>query len=210
MSAIVVRPATSEDTAAIENVEATAFSDTHRIFPGSLSDPDGFTKFQIEKNRKIIAGEDESTQTWTVAQDTSTGSIAAIMRLEHVQNACEKPHTPITDVPFARADSLRFFNEVTLTRRDIMGTRPHFYVHILATRPQFQRRGCAHALLSHLFINADTVGRPIYLEASPVGIPFYKKLGFVEDGATVLFPCAPDGERDGMVVTVMVRKPQSM
>jgi len=51
---------------------------------------------------------------------------------------------------------------------------------LLATHPDYQRKGLASMLLRHAFEMADREGKKIYIEATDAGFPVYKRLGFVQ------------------------------
>jgi GNAT superfamily N-acetyltransferase len=60
-----------------------------------------------------------------------------------------------------------------------MGTRPHWYLHLLGVRPEVQGQGLSRAVLEPMFALADKQGVPIYLETMPeYNVPIYQKLGF--------------------------------
>ncbi|KAH7097663.1 acyl-CoA N-acyltransferase [Auriculariales sp. MPI-PUGE-AT-0066] len=214
MSNLVVRSATLEDLSAIEELRTAAFDesgDSLRVFPGGLTDPEGLQQFLLERIRKNLSGEDPtvSAQIWMVAEDSVTRKLAAVMRYEKFEDVCAKPQVPIIELPFAGPDSARFFNELTATRRELMGSQLHYYVHLLAAHPRFQRRGAARALMSHLFTIANSEDTTIYLESSQVAVPVYKRLGFKEMGRTIPFPCAPGEELGSVVSTIMIKEPES-
>ncbi|KAH7097661.1 acyl-CoA N-acyltransferase [Auriculariales sp. MPI-PUGE-AT-0066] len=209
MSNLLVRPATQDDAATIQGVEDLAFDESYRLFPGILNDRKGYIAHATETYRKIIADKD-GDQTWMVAEDTATGTIAGVLRFRKVDDACAQPHAYISEIPFGGEETVRFVNASILMRREVMKNRPHYHLQTLATCPAFQRRGVGSQLLAHLTNISNTSKIPIYLQGSPTGLHIYRKHGFVEQGPTVLFPVAPGQEPDGEVVTVMVREPQHM
>lgn len=69
---------------------------------------------------------------------------------------------------------------------------PLAYIGLVGVHPSLQRRGIAQAIMERLLGWIDERGCPVaMLDASPMGAPLYVKLGFVDDGATLLF------KRDG-------------
>jgi GNAT superfamily N-acetyltransferase len=66
------------------------------------------------------------------------------------------------------------------TRRALhMGTRPHWYVHLLGVRPEAQGKGLSRAVMRPVFEAADRQGTSIYLETTPeANVAVYLKLGF--------------------------------
>ncbi|KAH7097672.1 acyl-CoA N-acyltransferase [Auriculariales sp. MPI-PUGE-AT-0066] len=212
MADLVVRPATVDDATAIDEVRSAAFSvtgDTARMFPGSIAEPDEFLQFSRERTRKHIAREIPPTaeHVWLVCEDPNTHKLAAFIRFERVEDACASPSEPIAGIPFAGPDTARFLNELNVVRREVMGSRPHYYVIDLATHPSFQRRGAASALLSHLIKIADFDNTAVYIESSEAAVAVYKKFGLVETGRSVFYPVKPGALPDGALSTVLLRKP---
>lgn len=67
---------------------------------------------------------------------------------------------------------------------------PHWYLGVLATAPERQRRGLAAAVLAPMLAAADRTGVPAYLETMSQGnLGFYARLGFTVDTEVDL----PDG-----------------
>jgi GNAT superfamily N-acetyltransferase len=55
----------------------------------------------------------------------------------------------------------------------------NYYLILLATHPDYRRRGAGTALTQWGIIQALTAGVDVGLEASPMGFPLYLHLGFV-------------------------------
>jgi GNAT superfamily N-acetyltransferase len=64
------------------------------------------------------------------------------------------------------------------SRREFIGTKPHLLLEIVATHPEYHRRGAGGALLKWGCDKADELGLDVHLEASPAGIGLYEKFGF--------------------------------
>lgn len=79
----------------------------------------------------------------------------------------------------ARVDACRkMFNGLDEMQRKWVDVESMYVVGLLGTDPEFQRRGCASALLKHVLDMADAEGRKAYIEATAAGFPVYKKLGW--------------------------------
>ena len=56
---------------------------------------------------------------------------------------------------------------------------PHWYLQLLATHPDWQRRGISAALMNVMFERADADGLPCYLETETVeNVAYYRHHGF--------------------------------
>jgi GNAT superfamily N-acetyltransferase len=79
--------------------------------------------------------------------------------------------------------------------------RPHYYLSILGTHPDFRGRGVGMALLADNLARIDDEGMPAYLESSnPDNVPRYERLGFRKVGEF----STPDGSH---AVATMWREP---
>lgn len=65
---------------------------------------------------------------------------------------------------------------------------PMAYIGFMAVHPNFQRKGIAEALMKHGLAEMEAAGCPIaLLDASAMGEPLYRKLGFVDDGQSAQY-----------------------
>ena len=81
------------------------------------------------------------------------------------------------------------------TRRNQMGDRPHWYLHLLGVRPEAQGKGLSRAVLRPIFEAADRDRVPVYLETLPeANVPIYQKLGFTLLGKSELPGGLPNWE----------------
>jgi GNAT superfamily N-acetyltransferase len=56
---------------------------------------------------------------------------------------------------------------------------PHWYLQLLATHPDWQRRGLGAALMAVMFERADAEGLPCYLETETIdNVAYYRRHGF--------------------------------
>ncbi len=74
----------------------------------------------------------------------------------------------------------------------VVPDEPHWYLGVLATKPERREEGMATALLSPILGEADRLGVVCCLETSTVGNRrFYERRGFVQAGEIIL-PGGPD------------------
>lgn len=112
------------------------------------------------------------------------------------------PNAPFgTDLPAwpEGADSAlgnHFFGNLVNRHAEIMKGRRHWYLEIVATRPEYQGKGAAGKLLRWGIEKSDEEGTETYLEASPDGKPIYEHLGFEEVDRLVV---ELEGKGDGVL-----------
>ncbi|KAI9654818.1 MAG: hypothetical protein M1821_005812 [Bathelium mastoideum] len=71
------------------------------------------------------------------------------------------------------------FGQLVDKRVEIMGPmEDYWYLELIATHPSYQGRGLGSILLDWGTSRADTEDRNCYVEASPSGLPLYRKFGF--------------------------------
>ncbi|RAL13812.1 GNAT family N-acetyltransferase [Aspergillus homomorphus CBS 101889] len=84
----------------------------------------------------------------------------------------------------------QFFGGCDAVRREVMRGRGHYYLDMLVTHPEHQRRGAATMLVRWGCELADRTGTPVYIDATRAGVPVYERLGFAvvrQDAEAELF-----------------------
>ncbi|KFY96612.1 hypothetical protein V500_02403 [Pseudogymnoascus sp. VKM F-4518 (FW-2643)] len=122
--------------------------------------------------------------------ETASGRMASFARWEF-------PHTPaaaeaseaVDEGGSMGADSLpeganvaaclEMFGGLDRMQKKWVEEENMYLMGLLATDPEFQGKGCGTMLLRHGLELADREGRRAYIEATPAGLPLYKKLGWV-------------------------------
>ncbi|GAD95765.1 conserved hypothetical protein [Paecilomyces variotii No. 5] len=72
----------------------------------------------------------------------------------------------------------RFFGTLETERERLLGGKKNYYLDMLATRPEHERRGAGSMLVQWGCDVADKDGVPAYIDASKAGAPLYKRFGF--------------------------------
>ena len=93
-------------------------------------------------------------------------------------------------------------------RKENMSGRKHWYLELLATRPEWQGKGAGGLMLDWGCARADGDGVETYLESSPAGKRLYEKKGFKELDRLVV-PSKVEGEED-FVECFMLRDAKKM
>ncbi|KAG9196647.1 hypothetical protein G6011_01768 [Alternaria panax] len=105
-----------------------------------------------------------------------------------------------------RQGLLDFMAFLSRVRREYMGTKPFYFLHILVTHPDHHRRGAGSMLLEWGTKQADRARLPAFLESSPMGRPLYEKMGF-QTKEVVTWDLARYGLEGTDFSTVMLREP---
>ncbi|KAL6240438.1 hypothetical protein RBB50_012639 [Rhinocladiella similis] len=80
-----------------------------------------------------------------------------------------------------------FFSQLRNKKMEIMKGREYWYLNLLCCRPSHQGRGIGRLLMQYGVDLADKEGKEVYVEASPPGVPVYKKFGFKAVDKVVMF-----------------------
>ena len=73
-----------------------------------------------------------------------------------------------------------FFPQLKKKKLEIMAGRSYWYLNVLVSHPNHQGRGAGRMLLNFGIQLADDDRKDIYVEASPAGLPVYRKFGWRE------------------------------
>lgn len=103
---------------------------------------------------------------------------------------------------------LDFMAFLSRVRKEYMGTKPFYFLHILATHPDHYRRGAGAMLLDWGTRQADRARLPAFLESSPMGKPLYERMGF-QAKEVVTWDLTHYGLEGTDYSTVMLREPVS-
>ncbi|KAK7537969.1 acyl-CoA N-acyltransferase [Phyllosticta citricarpa] len=126
---------------------------------------------------------------------------AAIARLR-------EPYAVVAEEEERFGDAQRdFFGYLYGARARVVGRTPHYLLHLLVTHPDHQGRGAGRLLLRWGFERADAARLPVYIEATPAGLPVYQKAGF-EALERHTFDLTKYGLEGTETHTVMVRRPR--
>ncbi|KAE9380720.1 acyl-CoA N-acyltransferase [Stipitochalara longipes BDJ] len=73
-----------------------------------------------------------------------------------------------------------FFDPMVRQHKAVMGARAHYFLEVLATDKEYQKKGLGSRLLSSLCKKVDDEGLELYLDGGKNAQPLYEKFGFVE------------------------------
>ncbi|KAF2144329.1 uncharacterized protein K452DRAFT_267630 [Aplosporella prunicola CBS 121167] len=167
----------------------------------------------IHANRFRQALEDKETRMMKVV-DTETGETIAAAKWafydhERTQEELEKSLVVPEPVPDANPEALKaMMGMLYSARREVMGTRPYYLLHLLVTDRKHYRRGAAGMLLQWGMECADAAGLECYLEGSEMGRPLYERNGFVPI-KDLPFDMSKYGGKGVNTHTCMIRQPRT-
>ncbi|KAI1173358.1 hypothetical protein F4777DRAFT_558197 [Nemania sp. FL0916] len=135
---------------------------------------------------------EDPTSYWQKVVDTETGRIVGggLWNI-HKENpfAHEREAREVTWYP--NDGSRRFAEqllEIHLGPRIRAGQRPHVYLFIIFTHPDYRRRGVGQMFMDWGMVKADEMGVDFFLDATPIGRPLYLANKFVEVEKNVIVP----------------------
>jgi GNAT superfamily N-acetyltransferase len=151
--------------------------------------------------------------------ESATSRMASFARWEFPHSAAEPASAMRDEAGDMDADALpdganveacrEMFGGLEKMQKKWVDEENMYLMGLLATDPQFQGKGCGTMLLKYGLEKADKEGRKAYIEATPAGLPLYKKLGWVVvDEAEIVNASkdVPDDERR-WINWIMIREP---
>ncbi|KAI1110228.1 acyl-CoA N-acyltransferase [Nemania sp. NC0429] len=133
---------------------------------------------------------DDPTSHWQKVVDADTGKVAggALWNV-YEENPFANPHqVPVTWFPEGGS---RTFAERTLEDhvrpRSEAAQRPHIYLFIIFTHPDYRRTGVGRQLMSWGLEKSKQLDVDIFLDSTPYGRPLYEATGFeyIEENVTI-------------------------
>jgi hypothetical protein len=201
-----LRPATASDARHIVEIYLSAFKDDSisiLCFPRNQAVYDFWFSMIVEELS------DPHTHFICVTSSDASGGDTVIAFAQWI--APSKTTTPELPTWPAGSDSElanSFFGGLFSTHKRLMDGRRHWYLELVATRPEFQGKGAAGMLLRWGLEKADGEGAESYLEASPEGKPIYERFGFVAQEELVVDLEGKGLEEKKYVEVFMVRPAQ--
>ncbi|TGO17540.1 hypothetical protein BTUL_0016g00030 [Botrytis tulipae] len=136
---------------------------------------------------------------WQKVVDTENGRIAggALWKIYN-ENPFENP-PPSTVTWFPNDSSRKYVEQALQTHsrpRYKVAQKPHIYLHIVFTHPDYRRKGVGQQFMNWGMKKADELGYEFLLDATPYGRPLYDVNGFVyvEENITHPQTDTPDKE----------------
>ena len=174
-----LRPGTPKDVPLFVEVTIAAFStnpihirclppdskNTHEFWLSSLAEEIN------DPNARFIVIED---------LDTTPPSFVSCAKWNVVPENTHQP--PLPDDIWPKDGDVDLANDffgVLLSKHvEIMGTKQHWYLELIVTKPEYYGKGAGNLLVKWGTDEADKVGWPCYLDATPDGKRLYERNGF--------------------------------
>jgi len=102
---------------------------------------------------------------------------------------------------------IEFFTKFLHGRKKWIIPETHYFMSILAVRPEFQRRGLGSMLLTPVLELVDKENAKTFIQGSAKGLGLYLKYGWVEVDE-IVFDFSPYGGAKEAKTTLLMRKPQ--
>ncbi|KAJ3958566.1 hypothetical protein N0V92_004839 [Colletotrichum tropicale] len=180
------------------------------LFPGGTEGED----FRAEHTKNTVDYWHKSPTQYTLkCVDSDTGEIVGmalwdVFLKERTYDEYKFPGiTWLKGEERARAEEL--ITPICDVKAKLWGGRPHVYCHVIAVRPEHQRRGVGALLTKWGLDMAELAGLPVYLESSPVGYPLYQRLGFETLDDKVVHRAALVGKEKDVEIPLMVKMPSN-
>ncbi|KAF1957467.1 acyl-CoA N-acyltransferase [Byssothecium circinans] len=208
-----IEEATDADITAAMQAEAAAYGANKDaagaiLFPGPSS-PD---RLELKIQQIIDMRKNDPTTTFLKAVEDETGDLMAFAKWNFYPTeeiAKNAPGRPIPNGPGCNPEACKaFFGGLVQKKAELIGNKPHVYLHMLHTHPKYQKRGAASALIKWGMQKADELGLAVYLESSLQAHTFYHHHGFKDAGRLVV-DLQPFGGEEGMThsAPLLVREP---
>ncbi|KAF4776594.1 acetyltransferase [Colletotrichum scovillei] len=179
------------------------------LFPTGIDEAfrEGHTKHTVEYWHKT------STQYTIKCVNVETGEVVGMA----LWDAFLKERTPeeyrspgavwLQGEQRARADEL--INPLSAAKEKLWAGRKYVYCHIIAVKPEHQRKGVGALLTKWGLDMAELAGLPVYLESSEEGFGLYKRLGFEVLQDKIVHRGGLVGKDKDVEVPLMVKMPSA-
>ncbi|KAF2242637.1 hypothetical protein BU26DRAFT_534674 [Trematosphaeria pertusa] len=205
-----LHPVVESDFPDFVRIQVAAFNNgmTAYLVPRPVSED--WIEKSVDKHIKCFRAEPDCRFLKVIDTEQSGRMIAVAKWRINEKERTEEQIQPMLPVPGeeqegnpAAQDFMWYLNRV---RREFMGTKPFYFLHLLVTHPEHQRRGAGAMLVRWGIEQADKVQLPSFLEATEVGRPLYASLGF--NGVhEEIFDLSKYGSQGRDRSTVMIRHP---
>ncbi|USP79035.1 glycoside hydrolase family 92 protein [Curvularia clavata] len=177
---LTLREVSDEEILRACEIEVLAYKDNAL---GPIIAPGPFPSDALQQRSQQLAQgrKDDPTVSYLQAYDDAAGKMVAFAKWHIFETSASVAAStrPLVFGPGRNVEACQlFFGGMAERKEAIMGKKPHVYLSLLHTDPEFQGRGAGSLLLDWGKKKADELGLPIYLESSTAGHRLYQKHGF--------------------------------
>ncbi|PQE26549.1 hypothetical protein CJF30_00001284 [Rutstroemia sp. NJR-2017a BBW] len=141
---------------------------------------------EAASNMLALHGMLPSTSHWIKVVDTETGKlIGAANWMTHESSPYTEPRPPTVAVWWPEGDGRDYasnYMQQVEAHKPRYYDRPHVYLNISFTIPEWRRRGAGKLMMEWGVKKADEMNVPSFVEASESGTLLYEKFGFMTFG----------------------------
>ncbi|KAF2033878.1 hypothetical protein EK21DRAFT_108668 [Setomelanomma holmii] len=208
-----VLPLEKSDFSAFVRIQIAAFTSSQNAMTALLTPspmPSDYVQKSIDKHIKSWREEADVTYLKVIDTDLDGAMIAGAKWRINEKERTEEQIQLMLPVPGkdeeGRPAAQDFIRYLARVRREYMGTKPFYFLHILATDPAHHRRGAGQILIEWGTKQADKAQLPSFLESTLVGRPLYTRMGFTPRHKEH-FDLSKYGLQGTDTSTVMIREP---
>lgn len=180
LSSLKLRPAKSEDVNQMCDIYFEAFKGN---IPAQVCFPPSSKQAQHFWTSSLNEEFEDPNARFLVVTDTATTPETFVAFAKWNVVPTDAPSPPLPDNwPEEGNPELanEFFGKLAEMHEEIMGSRLHWYLELIATRPAYQGKGAGGMLMQWGVNRSDEDSLECYLDATPEGKPLYEKYGFRE------------------------------
>lgn len=173
-----LRAATPDDVEALCETFFAGFQDeliAKRVFPSDLPSSWDFWR------EAMAEGLQDPCEHTVVAEDMSTAppTVVGFAKWKALPAGTEIPQPP-TEWPADPELGTAFFHLMWRKHKEMSGGRPHWYLDLLTTKKDYQKKGIGRMLVEWGLERVDAEGVECCVSGTPEGMGLYEKYGFKE------------------------------
>ncbi|KAH6629871.1 hypothetical protein C7974DRAFT_312037 [Boeremia exigua] len=207
-----LRPCTEMDIPEFVRIQIAAFGEGGGMTQFMVEHPpsEAYINKSVDKHVKSIREEKDITYLKVVDTELDGQMIAGAKWRINQKERTEEEIQSMLPVPGKEENGkqamIDFMWYLTKSRKEFMGTRPFYFLHILITDPAHHRRGAGAKLVRWGTEQADADQLPCFLESSVMGRPLYARYGFTPR-LEQKFDLTKYGGQGEDTNTIMIRDP---
>ncbi|KAF3044614.1 hypothetical protein E8E12_003675 [Didymella heteroderae] len=179
-----LHPCTESDIPEFVRIQIAAFGTGGGMTQFMVEHPpsEEYINKSVDKHLKSLREEKDITYLKVIDTELDGQMIAGAKWRINRKERKEEEIQSMLPVPGADEDGkqamIDFMWYLNRVRKEFMGTKPFYFLHILITDPAHHRRGAGAKLIKWGTAQADAAQLPCFLESSVMGRPLYARCGF--------------------------------